>query len=149
MRLQYLLLPAFAAIVFACGGKQTEVESKVMAAPDTASEVADWEVLFDGTNLDAWHKYGGDDVGEAWTIVNGTLHLDASRKDENGAIIGGGDIVTDEAYNDYELELEWKIGPCCNSGIIYIIVETVGNDYMCLTVPEMQVMDPCQPAGII
>lgn len=149
MRLQYLLLPAFALLVFACGGKKSEVVSEVTPVQDTASDAGDWEVLFDGTNLDAWHKYGGDDIGEAWIIQDGVLHLNASNKDENGAVIGGGDIVTDESYNDYELELEWKIGPCGNSGIIYNIVETEKNDYMWLTGPEMQVLDPCHPDGKI
>lgn len=146
MRLQYFLLPAFAALIFACGGKAKEVTSEVSQAADTATNADEWEVLFDGKNLDAWHKYGGDDVGEAWTIEDGMLHLDASNKDENGAIIGGGDIVTDEVYNDYELQLEWKIGPCGNSGIIYNIVETADNDFMWLTGPEMQVLDnSCHP----
>ena len=145
MRLQYLLLPAFAALVYACGGKKIETDTTVPPADEVASK-SDWEVLFDGSSLDAWHKYGGDDVGEAWVIQDGSLHLNTANKNENGGIIGGGDIVTDKAYSNYELELEWKIGACGNSGIIYNIVESDKNDYMWLTGPEMQVLDnSCHP----
>jgi len=146
MRLQFLVLPAFAALVYACGGNGVEAENTATLTAKEGVGEDDWEILFNGSNLDAWHKYGGDDVGEAWVIQNGTLYLDTSEKNENGVVVGGGDIVTDEAYNDYELELEWKIGPCGNSGIIYNIVESEKNDYMWLTGPEMQVLDnTCHP----
>lgn len=33
----------------------------------------------------------------------------------------GGDIVTAAEYGDFELQLDWKIGACGNSGVIYHI----------------------------
>jgi len=43
--------------------------------------------------------------------------------------------------------LDWKIGPCGNSGIIYNIVEDTKNyQYVWQTGPEMQVLDnTCHP----
>ena len=141
MRIDYFFLPAFAALVFACGGKTTPTAEA--PAPATA-ETSAWTTLFDGTSLDGWHKYGGDDVGEAWRIEQGTLHFDPSVKEQDAD--AGGDIVTDDSFDDYELELEWKIGPCGNSGIIYNVIENKELAYPWLSGPEMQVLDnSCHP----
>ena len=151
MRFDSLLLPAFAAAVFACGAMEgrdgaASAKSEIRAsktegdAPDVASAPATTDLLAGGT-LDAWHKYGGGDVGEAWSVSeDGVLHFDASDKTD-GRVNGGGDIVTDEDFGDYELTLEWKIAPGGNSGIIYNVVEEDGLDYPWLTGPEMQVLD--------
>ena len=37
------------------------------------------------------------------------------------------DIVTREKYRNFELELEWRVAPGANSGIIYLIYKT-GSD---------------------
>jgi hypothetical protein len=51
----------------------------------------------------------------------------------------GGDIVTVDEYGDFELELEWKVAPGGNSGIMYRVTETAANSYE--SGPEMQVLD--------
>lgn len=70
-----------------------------------------WKLLFDGKTLDGWMSWrtrkplqeGG------WTVKDGTLHL---RK-------GGGDIYTAQAFENFELTLEWKTTG--NSGIFFRI----------------------------
>jgi hypothetical protein len=146
MRAEYLILPAFALLVYACGGQPTETEAPVPMPDGTENAESAWEVLFDGSNLDSWHKYGNDDVGEAWEIQDGALYLNTTNKNDEGQVIGGGDIVTEESFNDYELELEWKIGACGNSGIIYNVTESDTIPYPWLTGPEMQILDnSCHP----
>lgn len=101
----------------------------------------EWNSLFDGKTIKGWHTYGKPGtVGSAWKVQEGAITLDASSKD-NWQVRGGGDIVTDQEYDNYELELEWKIANCGNSGIIYHIVESPENDYCWRTGPEMQVLD--------
>src|SRR5687767_8174517 len=73
-----------------------------------------WQTLFDGQTTNGWHKYGGDPVGAAWKVKDGYLYLDTSNK-KNGQIVGGGDIVSDEEYDNFHLQLEWKISPKGNS----------------------------------
>ncbi len=90
-----------------------------------------WDVLFDGSDLSAWHGYGQDGVPAVWRIEDGTLHSAPGGE--------GGDIVTREEYGDFELALGWKISPCGNSGIFYRGAE--GQDYIWRTAPEMQVLD--------
>ena len=54
--------------------------------------------------------------------------------------------MTNEVYKDFELNLEWKIGNCGNSGIMFNVVED--EKYCCTwqTGPEMQILDnTCHP----
>jgi len=69
------------------------------------------------------------------------LHLDASEKEHN-KIKGGGDIVTDEQFDNFDLKLEWKISNAGNSGIIFCVHEdTTKYKAPYETGPEMQVLD--------
>src|SRR3546814_7945691 len=77
-----------------------------------------WALLFDGQTTHGWKGYKKDNVPAAWVVEDGTLTLDTSK-----LASGGGDIMTAESYEDFELRLEWKISPNGNSGIIYNVVE--------------------------
>ena len=52
---------------------------------------------------------------------------------------GGGDIVTDKEYQDFILELDWRISEGGNSGIFFHVNED--HDYVWLGGPEMQILD--------
>ena len=142
----YLLFLASLALA-ACGTTNsktgnTAVESSSTAAANVNSSVGEWESLFNGEDLSGWHKYGAEGtVGSAWKVDDGAIHFSPS--DERGS---GGDLITDEVYANYELELEWKIGDCGNSGIIYNVQEEEQYSRTWLTGPEMQVIDnSCHP----
>lgn len=95
---------------------------------------AKWVKLFDGKTLAGWHNYlkQGQPVSEKWKVEDGAITL-TSR--------GGGDLVTDKEYTNYELELEWKISEKGNSGIIYRVHEDPKFRAPYNTGPEMQVLD--------
>lgn len=100
-----------------------------------------WQLLFDGSSTKGWHKFGGGPVGDAWKISEGVIYLDTSSK-KDGMITGGGDIVTDEEFENFHLKLEWKIAPGGNSGIMfYVIEDTAQYKKPYETGPEMQVLD--------
>ena len=105
-----------------------------------------WHSLFDGKTTRGWHTYGSKTVGEAWKVDDGSLHLGVAEK-ESFQVKGGGDIVTDEEFDNFDLKLEWKIDTCGNSGIIFYIHEDpVKYKYCWQTGPEMQVLDnKCHP----
>lgn len=108
----------------------------------TSQEKADgWQLLFDGQSTVGWHKYGGEPVGPAWRVVDGTISLDTTSKvGEN--IVGGGDIVTNDEFENFDLKLQWKIAPKGNSGIMFDVYEdTTKYKYSFFTGPEMQVLD--------
>lgn len=94
-----------------------------------------FKLLFDGQTTQGWHKFNMPGfIGKGWQVQDGTLMLDPTAKD-------GGDIVTDNAYENFHLKLEWKIAPGGNSGIMFFVQE--GNQYShpWKTGPEMQVLD--------
>src|SRR5207237_8687389 len=82
------------------------------------SRVSTMQTLFDGQTTKGWHKYGSGPVGPAWKIADGTLYLDATEK-ENGKIKRGGDIGTDEEFENVEVHFEGKIANGGNKGIIF------------------------------
>lgn len=101
----------------------------------------DWKPLFNGKTTAGWHTYGKDHAGKGWTIEDGALHLDAENK-KNWQAGDGGDLVTDEEYQDFHLKLDWKVAPNANSGIIFFVKEdpaTYPNTWN--TGLEMQVLD--------
>src|SRR6187402_620713 len=81
-----------------------------------------WELLFDGKTMNGWHKYGGDSVGKAWKVADGTFYLDTTER-VDWQIKGGGDIVTDSSFENFHLKLEWKIAKDGNSGIMFYVHE--------------------------
>jgi hypothetical protein len=90
---------------------------------------AGWKLLFDGKTTEGWKGYKKDKVSDGWQIVDGAL----STKGKSG------DICTVEEFADFELQIDWKISPGGNSGIMYRVAETHGAPYE--TGPEYQVLD--------
>lgn len=54
---------------------------------------------------------------------------------------GGEDIVSDKAFENFELKLEWKLSEAGNNGIFYTVQEDTIYDEVWKTSPEMQVLD--------
>jgi hypothetical protein len=91
-----------------------------------------WQLLFDGKSLSHWKNFNKETLDPRWQIENGCITLTEK---------GGGDIVTREIYENFELELEWKISEGGNSGIFFHVLE--GEEYKATyqTGPEMQILD--------
>lgn len=102
----------------------------------TASRKSEWRILFDGHDTRAWRTFGGPDFPTTgWTVDDGSLHLHPGGK--------GGDLVTREEFDNYELEWDWRILPKGNNGIKYLVSEarpkTPGPEYQMVddaTVPD-------------
>ncbi|MBS1604317.1 MAG: DUF1080 domain-containing protein [Bacteroidetes bacterium] len=95
-----------------------------------------WKLLFDGKTTKGWHTYLRDTVGSKWQVRDGALVFDPSQPSS-----GGGDIVTNDEYENFELNLEWKVSRGSNSGIIFDVQENPKYSATYLTGPEMQVLD--------
>ena len=88
-----------------------------------------WTALFDGTTSSGWKKIGGTAFPDkGWVIEDGCLYRKTA---------GGGDIVTLESYENFELSLEWKVNPGTNSGVKYRVEDKPGSAFG----PEMQILD--------
>jgi len=130
------------AIIFgACNSQNNKSSTNVSDSTKTNQPVNEWISLFDGKTTKGWHKYGGGPAGPAWKVADGVLYLDASEK-EGEKIKGGGDIVTDEQFENFDLKLQWKISKGGNSGIMFCVHEdTTKYKAPYETGPEMQVLD--------
>ncbi len=100
-----------------------------------------WVSLFNGSSLQDWHTYGKKTAGRAWNIDDSSIHLKHGVK--NGyQTTGGGDLVSNDTFSNFDLKLEWKIARKANSGImIFVQEDTAKYKETWNTGPEMQVCD--------
>lgn len=107
----------------------------------TAAEEADgWQLLFDGDDLSGWRGYRADSVPARWQVQEGAIAFDPTIEGE------GGDIITEDTYDNFELAFDWKIGECGNSGVFYHVTESDDYGAVYHTGPEYQVIDnTCHP----
>ena len=99
-----------------------------------------WQLLFDGKTTHGWHTYGKTSVIDSWKIKDGILFLDTSRI--AGQPRAGGDMITDEEFDNFHLKYEWKIARNGNSGLIFFVKEDpVKYPRTHNTGLEMQVLD--------
>ena len=63
----------------------------------------EWTTLFDGSSLDGWNAL---DTAN-WELADGAVQADS----------GGGMLVTEASYADFELTLEFWVDETANSGI--------------------------------
>ena len=94
-----------------------------------AAEADTWHALFDGKTTAGWVNYHKDTIAGGWQVVDGALTMAG----------GGGDIVTNDVYGSFELELEWKVAPGGNSGLFFNVTDS--GDSVWQSGIEMQVLD--------
>jgi len=111
----------------------TENESK--------DQEEDWIILFDGTTTDGWRAYNGDELPPGWVIKDGELTYDTELGLEQD-YTGGKDIIYGaEAFENFELYLEWKLPKGGNSGIFYHLTEGIPDSGPSGLAPEYQLID--------
>jgi cytochrome c len=116
-----------------------------------AEREAGWKLLFDGKTTIGWHNFGKESIGSSWKVEDGALMLDVVAREDGGwQAADGGDIVSAGSFENFEFQIEWKIAPCGNSGIMFNVVDSKDYDYPWQTGPEMQVLDnTCHPDAVI
>ena len=110
------------------------------------SHEEEWQILFDGSSTDGWRGYNKESLPSGWVIEDGTLKALGQ-----GGDIGGDIVYGAEAFENFELSLEWKIAEGGNSGLFYHVLE--GEQYAApyQNAPEYQLIDdigypdPLQP----
>jgi hypothetical protein len=125
----FLVLGLFAAIIFSCTTSVKESHNQL-----SKQEIEEgWELLFDGKTLNGWRGLGRDTVEtNHWNVKNGEIHKVDSRLVPplpNGEKINGGDLMTIDTFDNFELSFEWKIKEAGNSGIKYNVSEELTNGW--------------------
>ncbi len=134
-------------------GKPGEINPALLASTAVPNALSDaqikegWKSLFDGKTTNGWTNFNKKTIGSSWKIEDGALTLSTTQKPDGGwQAKDGGDIIYDQEFENFELELEWKIQACGNSGIMYLVEESENYDYPWMTGPEMQILDnTCHP----
>ena len=128
--MRLVLAATFAVVTLV--GCQSASENTTPAEVDDEEPAMSEEMRWQTLGADQWRRYGGEGIPEAWQISDdGVLHFTGEGE--------GGDIITVEQYAHFELELEWKISPAGNSGIMFRVSED--HDYPWRTGPEYQILD--------
>lgn len=122
-----------------CVSNNRQDENKKVASNEinqlTTHEVDEgWRLLFDGTTTKGWKNFKQLSMNEGWIVDDGNLVALGKGGDL------GGDIITEEQFEDFELYLEWAISDGGNSGIFYNVLE---DNYPTVyaTGPEYQLID--------
>lgn len=97
----------------------------------TAAEKTDgWILLFDGKDAsEHFRGYKKETLPDSCTVEDGVF-LQKGK---------GGDVITKEKYESFELSIDWKISESGNSGIMFKVLETDEPPYV--TGPEAQILD--------
>lgn len=91
----------------------------------SAEKKAGWKLLFDGQSLAGWRslkKPGPPATG--WVVKDGVLTCVAGGN--------GGDLITDQTFDNFEFSWEWSMPPKSNNGVKYFIIEArggIGHEY--------------------
>ena len=73
-----------------------------------------WRLLWDGKTGKGWRSTSAPGFpAKGWSMANGELAVIAKG--------GGGDIMTEEEFGAFELQLEFKVSAGANSGIFYYL----------------------------
>lgn len=112
----------------------------------TPAETAQgWKLLFDGKSAPGLRGLQKSDFFKAgWTIQDNALTL-TKTIDQSGKPTGG-DLVTAEAYSDFEFSFEWKMPVSSDSGILYLARGGMGQKPSGM---EFQIIDDVRnPEGL-
>ena len=118
-----------------------------MAQPNTltaAEKAAGWKLLFDGKTTEGWRGFKTAAPDPGWTVKDGALSPDPKTSR---------DIMTKESFDNFELDLEWRISLKGNSGVMFHVIEDGDETYQ--SGPEYQVLDnsrgerPLEQAGAL
>lgn len=122
--------PWFLALSLAALGPTIGSSRAAPPALTDAEQAAGWRWLFDGESTTGWRSFSHDGFPrQGWTVKDGCL--------THSGRGGGGDIITEATFADFELTLEWRMAPNGNSGIKYFVTRdrggAIGHEYQLLT----------------
>ena len=105
----------------------------------TDQEIAQgWQLLFNGSTLNGWHRFNHKGIPSIWKIEDGILIFDPSLVPEGDY---DHDLVTDKVFEDFELSIEWNVSQGGNSGIFWAVQEGPSYHRSYSTGPEIQILD--------
>jgi len=102
-------------------------------------KAAGWTLLFDGKTFNGWHGYNGQST-KSWSIEKDCTLKSVGTEGNYGSDLRA-DLVTDQQYENFELNIDWKTSKGGNSGVMYGVVEDPKYKAAWMTGPEYQFID--------
>jgi hypothetical protein len=96
---------------------------------DQTSAPGPWRPLLEDHSAPAWRGWKDSGFPVGWRVEGGVLSKDGPVDD----------LVSQQPFGDFELELEWKLGKAGNSGVFYR--GTREYDHIYWSAPEYQLLD--------
>ena len=96
---------------------------------DQSSAPGPWRSLLEDHSAPAWRGWKEPGLPAGWHVEGGVLTKDGKVDD----------LVTNDTFGNFELELEWMVGRAGNSGIFYR--GTREYDHIYWSAPEYQLLD--------
>ena len=119
---------AVAAVLAAPAAPSQSAPENALTAQEKAQG---WVLLFDGRTFAGWRGLGYDHVpAEHWIIEGGAIKKVPTKDvplQKDGQPLQGGDLMTIEEFEDFELAFDWKISPGGNSGVKYNVSEELSQ----------------------
>jgi len=114
-----------------------------------SEKAAGWRLLFDGKTFDGWRGFHSDKVPAGWVVDDGCIKKIPAQGELGQA---GGDLITVDQFDNFEFSVEWKLAKGSNSGIKYLVSESLPPTGKSAVSFEYQVLDdenhPDAKAGI-
>jgi hypothetical protein len=142
---KFLILIFLLTLLLSCGSRQeTEptgqspeesqaVDKSGLNIISDEEKAGGWILLFDGISFEGWRGLGHEGIPEGhWIVEEGAIKKIPSENvplQEDGQPLVGGDLMTNQTFDNFELSLEWKIAPAGNSGIKYNVSEEMSTAY--------------------
>ena len=107
--------------VFICGW--------ALAAGPASAASPGWQSLLEDHSASAWRGWKAEGLPAGWHVAGGVLSKEGEVDD----------LVTNQSFGNFELELEWKLGKGGNSGLFYRGTREYEHIYW--SAPEYQLLD--------
>ncbi len=137
MRKILLPLACLLFVFYSCSSTKKVASYGTLNQLTAKEQQEGWVLLFDGKTTNGWHSYNRNSVSDNWKVIDGALVMDTTARAGGNS----GDIVTNDAYENYEFATQWRISEGGNSGIIFNVKEDPKYSNTYTTGPEMQVLD--------
>jgi hypothetical protein len=141
-----LSLAALCIVAAAAQNKDDKASANQLTG---AEKAAGWRLLFDGNTFNGWRGFHKDKVPAGWAIEDGCI-----KKLQAEGQLGqaGGDMITVDQFDNFEFSIEWKLSKGANSGVKYLVSESLPPTGRSGVAFEYQVLDddnhPDAKAGI-
>ena len=137
-----ILIGCTILLITACKNENKETEETQVTGTQEMAATEDntkdeWQVLFSGEDLENWQAYNRDSISNQWKVEDGVISFTPAEGDKRVKEY----LMTEDKYESFELQIEWKISEGGNSGILWGVQEMDKYDEPYYTGAEIQILD--------